>query len=202
VTRRFVLSFDYLCPFARNASEHVIAGLRGGADWDVRFRAHSLAQGHVPEGEPPIWERDQPNLASGLLALQIGVAVRDLLPDHFLAVHEALFAARHDEGADIKDPAVIWRVLDRIGLDPEEVFAMLATGKPLATVRDDHDAGVRDDHVWGVPTFVVGPRAVFVRLMDRPAGDADLAIRRIEQVLDLVEVELALHEFKQTHLPV
>jgi hypothetical protein len=202
VTRRFAITFDYLCPFARNANEHVIAGLRGGADWEVEFVPHSLAQGHVHEGEPPIWERDEPNLASGILALQVGLAVRDHLPERFLDVHERLFAARHDDGMDIKDPAVMWRVLEAADLDPEEVFGMLATGKALDTLRNEHEAGVRDHQVWGVPTFIAGGRAVFVRLMDRPEGDTTLATHRVERVLDLVEGELALHEFKQTDLPV
>jgi hypothetical protein len=52
-----------------------------------------------------------------------------------------------------------------------------------------------------VPTFVAGDRAVFVRLMDRPEGDAAHATRTIERVLDLVEGFPTLHEFKQTDLP-
>jgi predicted DsbA family dithiol-disulfide isomerase len=201
VTRRFAITFDYLCPFARNANEHVLTALRAGADWDVDFRPHSLAQGHVGEHAPAIWERDEPNLASGILALQIGLAVRDQYPDCFFAVHEGLFAARHEDGRDIKDPAVVWRVLESAGLDPEELFGVLATGKPLAVLRDEHEAGVRDHRVFGVPTFIVARRAVFVRLLDRPAGDGAMATARIEQVLDLVEGELGLHEFKQTDLP-
>jgi predicted DsbA family dithiol-disulfide isomerase len=202
VTRRFAITFDYLCPFARNANEHVIAGLRDDADWDVAFRPHSLAQGHVADGAPAVWDRDEPSLASGVLALQIGLAVRDQRPEHFLAVHEGLFAARHDAGRDIKDPAVVWAVLQDAGLDPEETFSFVAGGTPLAALRDEHDADVRDHHVWGVPTFIAGGRAAFVRLLDRPGDDLARGRQRIEQVLDLVEGSLALHEFKQTDLPV
>lgn len=202
MTRRFAITFDYLCPFARNANEHVIAGLRDGADWDVTFRPHSLAQGHVADGEPALWDRDEPGLASGILALQVGLAVRDERPEHFLAVHEGLFAARHDDGRDIKDPAVVWAVLERADLDPHEVFALVAGGKPLGVLRDEHEADVHDHHVWGVPTFIAGGRAVFVRLLDRPGSDHALGRQRVEQVLDLVEGSLALHEFKQTDLPV
>jgi hypothetical protein len=57
VTRRFAITFDYLCPFARNANEHVIAGLRAGADWDVHFLPYSLAQGHVEEDQQDVWVR-------------------------------------------------------------------------------------------------------------------------------------------------
>jgi hypothetical protein len=77
VTRRFAVTFDYLCPFARNAAEHVLDGLEAGADWDVTFTPYSLSQGHVEEGDTDIWDRDQPFDASGILALSVGLVVRD-----------------------------------------------------------------------------------------------------------------------------
>ena len=57
MTRSFAVSFDYRCPFARNAQESVVSGLRQGKDWDVTFVPFSLDQVHVAEGEPPVWER-------------------------------------------------------------------------------------------------------------------------------------------------
>ena len=33
----FAVSWDYRCPFARNAHEHLVDGLRGGANWDVTW---------------------------------------------------------------------------------------------------------------------------------------------------------------------
>lgn len=53
---RFDITFDYLCPFARNANEAVVKGLRQGRDWDVAFRPFSLAQVHVEEGEPSVFD--------------------------------------------------------------------------------------------------------------------------------------------------
>jgi len=41
---RFALTYDYLCPFARNANEHVVTGLRSGAPWDVTIIPFSLTQ--------------------------------------------------------------------------------------------------------------------------------------------------------------
>src|SRR5688572_33244009 len=72
--RTFSVTWDYRCPFARNAHEHVLEGLRAGAPWDVTFVPFSLGQVHVAEGEPDIWGRWQED--SGLLALQAGVVVR------------------------------------------------------------------------------------------------------------------------------
>lgn len=198
---RFGITFDYLCPFARNANEHVVAALRGGADWDVDWVPYSLAQGHVEDGDPDVWDLDDPDQASGILALRVGLVVRDQYPAQFLDAHEALFAARHDQGGDLKDPEVVAGALRAAGLDADAVLAEAREGEVLEQLRKEHDAAVRDHEVWGVPTFIAGERAVFVRLLDRPEGDAAKATRSIEQVVDLVVNAPMLHEFKQTDLP-
>ncbi|CAN5692989.1 hypothetical protein BH24ACT3_BH24ACT3_07930 [soil metagenome] len=97
----FGITWDYRCPFARNAHEHVLDGLADGAPWHVRFVPFSLSQSHVTAGQPDVW--DEPGSDSGLLALQVGVVVRDQHPEQFPAVHRALFAARHDEGRHLTD---------------------------------------------------------------------------------------------------
>ncbi len=201
MTRRFGLTFDYLCPFARNANEYAIAAIRDGADIDVTWMPYSLAQNHVDEDEPSIWDREQPDRAAGILALQAGLAARDHVPHRFLEVHEQLFAARHDHGQDLKEPEVVRAALSRAGADPDEVLAHVEDGSALKILRHEHDAA-RSREVWGVPTFVTDERAVFVRVLDRPNGDAAAARRRIDAVLDLVDGDLKLHEFKQVDLPV
>ena len=198
--RSFGLTFDYLCPFARNAHEHVVTALKDGADWDVRFVPYSLAQGHLDEGELAYWDREHPDEGSGILAFQVGLAVRDHLPERFLDVHLALFAARHDEGRDIKDVTVLRETLANVDVDADEVFALIEDRRPLKVLAEEHLAGVDNYDVWGVPTFIAGGRGVFVRLMDRPEGDAGHARASIAQVLDLVEGSPMLHEFKQTRL--
>jgi 2-hydroxychromene-2-carboxylate isomerase len=194
----FAISWDYRCPFARNAHEHVVTALQAGAPWTVRWVPFSLGQVHVQEGEPDIWLRPQDD--SGLLALQAGVVVRDTFPDRFLDVHLALFALRHDEARNLRDPDEIRRALDEHGVDADAVFAEIKTGAALARVRDEHTAAVEEFEMWGVPTFVQGDGAVFVRLMERPRGDAALARRTIERVLDLLADFPELNEFKHTSL--
>ncbi len=101
MTRHFGLTYDYRCPYARIAHDHVVAGLRAGADWDVTFLPFSLGQAHVAEGEPPVWER--PDVDTGLLALQASIAVRDTQPERFLDVHHALFEHRHAAAGQLTD---------------------------------------------------------------------------------------------------
>ncbi len=165
--RRFTITFDYLCPFARNASEVVIRALEAGAPFEVDFRAFSLSQVHLEEGARPVCEADRP--PSGVLALQWGLAVRDELPDRFHAAHLALFAARHDQGRDLNDPEVLRDAVAAAGLEPDEVEKLVMGGHPAAALAADHTWVVDEHRGFGVPTFVTGQRAVFVRLMQRPA---------------------------------
>lgn len=198
---KFTITFDYLCPFARNANEHVIAALQDGADWEVAFTPYSLTQGHVPEGEPAIWEREEPDAESGVLALQVGLAVRDRFPDQFLDAHRELFAARHDRGEDIRDRDVLSKALEAADLDPDAVFEVVDTGEFLATLRAEHETNVDTHHVWGVPTIITGQRAVFLRLLDRPGDEGAVGRDRIERIVELLDGFPELHEFKQVDLP-
>ena len=194
----FSVNWDYRCPFARNAHEHLVAALADGADWDVTFLPFSLSQIHVPEGGTPVW--DDPEKAPDLMALAAGVVVRDQYPDQFLAAHVALFAARHDEGLDLREAAVVVGVLDRVGLPGDKVLAEVRNGAPVAEIRAAHEQAVGEWEAFGVPTFVVDGQAVFVRLMSRPLGDAALARRTIEGVIDLFDAQPDLNEFKYTKL--
>jgi hypothetical protein len=196
--RRFAVTWDYRCPFARNAHDHVVAALRGGAPWEVTFVPFSLGQVHVAEGEPDIWDR--PADDSGLLALQAGVVVRDRFPDRFLDAHEALFALRHDHGGRLRDEAAVAGALDGAGVESGKVLDVVASGEALEVVRHEHERAVADHGVWGVPTFIAGTEAAFVRLMDRPGGDAAHATRSIERILDLLEWT-DLNELKRPTIP-
>lgn len=195
----FAVTWDYRCPFARNANEHVLAGLASGAGWEVSFVPFVLGQMHVKEGETPLWER--PDDDSGMYALQVGTAVRDLDPARFPAAHRDLFALRHDRAGHLRDRDAVRAVLEHNGVDADAVHAHVEDGRALETVRHEHEAAVSDHHVWGVPTFVSGDRAVFVRLMDRPNGDGDGAARTVERVLDLLDGFADLNEFKHTTIP-
>ena len=194
----FAVTWDYRCPFARNAHEHILAGLADGADWDVSFLPFSLTQAHVPEGGIPAW--DDPAKAPDLMALAAGVVVRDEYPEQFAGVHHALFAARHDAGLDLRDRDAVAGVLDAAGVPADKVLAQVDSGEPIDEIERAHLQAVGEWSVFGVPTFVVDGRAVFVRLMSRPGGDAALARRTIEGIVQLMDDQPVLNEFKFTTL--
>lgn len=196
MTTSFGLTWDYRCPFAHIVADHVITGLEGGADWDVTWVPFSLTQAHVAEGEVDAW--DDPSKADTLYAMEAAIAVRDRFPQQFLTVHRALFDARHDRGLDLRSADVVHDTLAGGGVDPEAVIAELASGWPRAAFRKAHTEVVESKSVFGVPTFLVGGSAVFVRLMDRPEGDAGTARRTVERVLDTITDWPALNEFKHT----
>lgn len=195
----FSVTWDYRCPFARNAHEHVLEGLAAGADWDVRFVAFSLSQMHVEQDEPPVWDR--PEEFPGLLANMAGAWVRDHQPEAFPDVHRALFAARHDDARDLRELDVIADVLQASGAETGPVLESLHNGEALALVRTDHLEAEREHGVWGVPTFVVDGQAVFIRFMHRPAGDGELARSTIDRVLDVAGGWPELNELKHTRIP-
>jgi hypothetical protein len=194
----FSVTWDYRCPFARNAHEHLITGLADGAEWDVTFLPYSLSQVHVPEGGTPVW--DDPAQLPDLIALAAGVVVRDQYPTEFGAVHEALFAARHDQALDLRQPDVVAGILNGAGVPGDKVLAEVEAGGPIEEIKRAHLQAVNEWSVFGVPTFVVDGRAVFVRLMSRPAGGAAWARRTIDGVLRLFDEQPDLNEFKYTTL--
>ncbi|HLI52926.1 MAG TPA: hypothetical protein VKU88_01240 [Acidimicrobiales bacterium] len=195
MTRSFAVTWDYRCPFARNVHEHLLAGLEAGADWDVRFSAFSLDQAHVEDGGTPVWE--EPERYPGLLANLAGIVVRDGLPESFPAVHRALFAARHDRALDLRDRSVVGGVLDAAGVDGAGVLGDVDSGKPLEVLAAEHVDAVDKHDLFGVPTFIAGAKAAFVRLMNRP-GDGAAAVATVDRVLDMLEGWPDLNEFKHT----
>jgi predicted DsbA family dithiol-disulfide isomerase len=192
-SRSFAVTFDYRCPFARNAHEYVLEGLAAGGDWAVRFVPFSLSQ-----SKEATWNREAD---SALLTFELAIAVRDTQPDRFLDLHRHLFAIRHDHGKSTRDADALREALEAAGVDVDAAYDEVASGRPLETVRLEHEAATKEHTVWGVPTFIAGDQAAFVRLMERPAKSAVEPVQAVERVLDMLEGWAELNEFKHTALP-
>ena len=196
MSREIAVTFDYRCPFARNGHEAVINAVRAGNLGDVewRYMAFSLDQVHVPEGEPPVWEREPGAWGTGVLALLYGIAVRDVFPEQFYDAHLALFAARHDHGLKLGHEDVLRDAVTSAGLDADAVAAEVWSGRPLKTLAAEHSEAVDRWAMFGVPTYIEGDEAVFVRFMERGRIDD------LERTVDLIEWA-RLNEFKRTRIP-
>lgn len=197
--RRFALTWDYRGRFARHLSDHVVVALLAGADWEVEFWPFSVEQTRRGDGEASVW--DDPQISVSFLAMQVGLVVRDRFPEQFLPVHAALFAARHDQGLDLRQEDVLRQVLTRHGVDPDAVFDDVATGAPLEAYRREHQRCAAEHAIFGVPTLVAAGRAVLVRLTHGPAGEPRVAQRTVERLFDLVVDWPELNELKHTTTP-
>jgi 2-hydroxychromene-2-carboxylate isomerase len=194
--REIAVAFDYRCPFARNGHEAVVNAVREDALPDVtwRYTAFSLDQIHVEEGSPPVWEREPDVWGSGVLALLYGIAVRDAFPDKFLDAHLALFAARHDKALQLGHEDVLRDVVTEVGLDADAVAEEAWSGRPLKTLAAEHTEAVERYGAFGVPTYMEGDEAAFIRFMDR--GRVDDLVRAV----DLLQWS-RLNEFKRPRVP-
>jgi predicted DsbA family dithiol-disulfide isomerase len=196
MSREIAVTFDYRCPFARNGHEAVVHAVREGALPDVSWQYHafSLDQVHVEEGEVPVWDREPGAWGSGVLALLYGIAVRDAFPEQFLDAHLALFAARHDKGLKLGHEDVLRDAVASAGLDPDAVAEEAWSGRPLKALIAEHSDAVDRLSVFGVPTYIEGDQAVFVRFMERGRVDD------LERVVDLIRFT-RLNELKRTQIP-
>ena len=191
--RPIAATFDYRCPFARNGHEALVNALRDGADLDVHFQAFSLDQIHVEEGGTPMWEQEPSEWGTGTTALLYGIAVRDNFPDTFLEAHVELFAQRHDHGLQLgkEEVAPGGDRAGRAGRRRGEGRGW--SGRPLKTFAAEHTEAVERWDVFGVPTYIEGEEAVFIRFMER--GRADDLLRALD-LLDWTR----LNEFKRTKI--
>jgi hypothetical protein len=193
----FELSYDYRCPFAKNIHLHVLSALEAGADFDVDFVPWTMSQGYKAEDAPDVW--DDPEHDPDLLALAVSVSVRDQQPDQFLAAHEALFRARHEQAVRLVTFEEIERVLAPVGVDVAMVKRDLATRRPHQVIGEKFKK-YESVEAFGVPTFVVGNDATFVRYMSPPTDDPKASIALIESLVTLMTRQPELNEFKHTRL--
>ncbi|TAN29841.1 MAG: protein-disulfide isomerase [Actinomycetota bacterium] len=198
-TIKFNVNWDYRCPFARIVNEHVVVGLKNGANWEVEFIPFSLTQVHTEEGDIPSWE--DPSKATELLAGQIGIVVKNKFPEAFNDFHVAMFSIRHDKGKDLRDKQVLKEVVAQVGLSPEAVFAEIESGWPLKEYRQNHEDSVSKYSVFGVPTIFANDKAAFVRLMKRADGNPQTSIDYIEKIVDQIANNSEINELKHTTIP-
>ena len=194
MARTVAVTFDYRCPFAYNGNLAAINATRNGSDVAFRFVPFSLDQVHVEEGATDVWDREPADWGTGVLALLYGIAVRDSFSEQFFDAHLALFGARHEQGLQLQDEAVLRDAVASAGLDPDAVAEEAWSGRPLKTLATEHTECVERYGVFGVPTYMEDGQAAFVRFMKR--GD----VADLERMLDLLQWG-DLNEFKRPRIP-
>lgn len=159
------------------------------ADW----RTFSLEQVNSKTPEVKVWDHPERRWR-GVAALAAAQAARRLDPDRFPAFHLALFEARHLHHRDLADPAVLDDVAAAAGYDQAAFAAGRVSAEAWQAVGRDHETAAARG-VFGTPTFVLGERAVFVKMQPLPDGESALGL--LEDVLDLQRRAPYLLELKQ-----
>lgn len=194
----FKLSYDYRCPFAKNLHLHAITALRAGGDFDVTFVPWTMSQGNKAPGALDVW--DDPSRDEEHLALAVSTSIRDLQPDYFLDAHEALFRARHERAIRLVSMKEIEGVLRPTGVDLDLIVSDVASRRPHEVIGECFREFERYE-AFGVPTFVVGDDATFVRYMTTPNDVPQDSVTVIDSLLQLMTAQSALNEFKHTKVP-
>ena len=141
-----------------------------------------------------MWERQPSEWGTGVTALLYGIAVRDQFPERFFDFHLAAFAARHDEGKKLGREEVVREAAAAAGLDVDAVAEEVWSGRPLKALAAEHTEQVERWNAFGVPTFIEGDQAVFIRFMERNRVDD------LERALELLDWT-RFNEFKRTQIP-
>ena len=104
------------------------------------------------------------------------------------------FAARHDHDRNINDLDVLRDIAFACDLDVDAIESIVASGAPIMVLGDEHTEAVDRWSVFGVPTFITGEDAVFIRFMER--GN----VPDLRRAIDLLDVP-NINEFKHTAIP-
>ena len=196
----FGVTWDYLCPFARNAHEHLVTGAqgRGGLGRPVQVFL-ALAQAHVPRAAPLFGTSRRLTLECwpGWLASWCESGNRSASSTLIWPFSEPGMTR-----GSIFVTANSWPKLSMrlVSTGPGSSRKPGTGGRP-SWRKSEHDEALQRWEVFGVPTFIANDRAVFVRLMSRPEGDGKLAESTVERVIDILDGFPDLNEYKFTQIP-
>jgi predicted DsbA family dithiol-disulfide isomerase len=125
----FDVFFDYQCPFVYRAAGLIASVRSTGRPIDVRWRYFSLTQVNSKDDGWTVWSAPASERVRGRLAFQAAEAARR--QGRFEALHMPLLVARHRDGEDLDDPAVIARVAQSAGLDMTRFHSDLPDSETL-----------------------------------------------------------------------
>ncbi|HEY8368291.1 MAG TPA: DsbA family protein [Thermodesulfobacteriota bacterium] len=147
----------------------------------VEWRTFSLEQVNSRTPETKVWDHPERRWRS-VAALAAAHAARRLDPGRFPAFHMALFEARHQRAQDLSDPATLDAVAEAVGYDRAAFAAARASVEAWQEVGRDHEAAAARG-VFGTPTLVFGPKAVFLKM--QPVPEEESALTLLEDIVDL-----------------
>ena len=196
---KFELFYDYRCPFVYRASL-LLQNVQdsGERTLDVRWRYFSLAQVNSKDDGWTVWDAPESEHVKGRLAFSAAEAARR--QDRFEDFHLPLLQARHRDGLDIDDIAVVERVAVEAGLDLDRFRKDVADPESVYAIARDHQPAVKEHGIFGTPTFLFpSGAAAYVRLSEAPEG-AD-AVRIFDKIVSVAGDEPRILEIKRPNKP-
>lgn len=196
---KFELFYDYRCPFVYRASL-LLQNVQdsGERTLDIRWRYFSLAQVNSKDDGWTVWDAPESEHVKGRLAFSAAEAARR--QDRFEDFHLPLLQARHRDGLDIDDIAVVERVAVEAGLDLDRFRKDVADPESVYAIARDHQPAVKEHGIFGTPTFLFpSGAAAYVRLSEAPEG-AD-AVRIFDKIVSVAGDEPRILEIKRPNKP-
>ena len=139
----------------------------------LRYRAQAEEGVRRLSAEVGLSLRHHERLINSRPALQAAEYARS--QGRFLPMHQALFQAYWDDGADVSDLEVLRRLADRAGVDPE-AMAKSVEADESGDYLDARRAEAEDLMISGIPAHVIAdrylvmgaqPYSVFERVMTK-----------------------------------
>ena len=148
---------------ARGGRDRVARGTRLGRALPRRSRSTRCTSS---EGEPPVWERPPAECGHRRARARVGHRRARRLPRPLprLARRAVRGPPRPGRRRSRRKRCCARRSRRRSGSTPMRSRPKSRAGRPLKTLAAEHTEAVKRWAMFGVPTFVVGDRAVFVAL--------------------------------------
>jgi predicted DsbA family dithiol-disulfide isomerase len=148
-----------------------------GTKVEVDWQPFSLAQVNSDNKDAGIKLWDQPEVKDGsdktFLAHMSGLAAKRQGKEAFEAYFIALLRARHEDKADLNDPAVTEAAAVAAGLDMAKFREDAVDPDLLREIAESHTTAVEEHGAFGVPTFVFpSGNAAFLKMFVPPDEQA------------------------------
>jgi 2-hydroxychromene-2-carboxylate isomerase len=187
--------FDPICPWAYQTSLW-IREVRRLTGLEVRWRFFSLEEINRPDGKRHPWERPW---AWGWSLLRVAALLRRESQDACDRWYAETGRGLHEQGRAVFLREEAEALAAEIGFGADVVARAVEDPTTEAEVRADHDEAVAAYAAFGVPTLVIGGRALFgPTVVPAPVGDDALRLWRV--VTEMASID-GLYEIQHPKTP-
>lgn len=187
--------FDPICPWAYQTSLW-IREVRRLTGTPITWRFFSLEEINRPEGKRHPWERPW---AWGFSLLRVAALLRRRDPELTDLWYREVGRGLHEQGRAVFLREEAEALAGEIGIGRSVIAEAVDDPTTTDEVRADHDEAVATYGAFGVPTLVLGDRALFgPTVVPAPTGDDALRLWRV--VTEMATID-GLYEIQRPKTP-